>query len=397
MILGRSAIGSDLAASAAEFRRAAQVAAEHALTPWRVEALFGLGTVQFTGGDPAAPALAQARELAVQCGMLAQAVQVDILRADAALLVEGPRAAQELARLAAERAGRLRLTSLRGMAELVAAEAAALAGEPSAMAALLDAARSRADATAEVATFGPVVRALPHLLGHDLPRAAALVDEGISAILAHGSAAPTYYYGLWALLRTAVGDRDGEARATLRAHHTICAVTNRAALNYAEAIAAGRAGCPDEAASRFAEADAAMAAMPWWNRLLRSIVLDAAVADGWGDPVPALRADLAAHEQAGEQALARTCRDLLRTAGAPTRRGRGSAPVPPALRSRGITSREADVLALVAERLTNAQIASRLFLSQRTVETHVARLLAKTGTAGRSELREWTAAQDMRG
>ncbi|MEU5879254.1 helix-turn-helix transcriptional regulator [Spirillospora sp. NPDC047279] len=36
---------------------------------------------------------------------------------------------------------------------------------------------------------------------------------------------------------------------------------------------------------------------------------------------------------------------------------------------------------------TNWQIADRLFLSHRTVDTHVASLLAKTGTASRLELR----------
>jgi DNA-binding CsgD family transcriptional regulator len=46
-----------------------------------------------------------------------------------------------------------------------------------------------------------------------------------------------------------------------------------------------------------------------------------------------------------------------------------------------------DVLALLAEGLTNAEIAARLFLSPRTVDTHVAGLLAKTGARGRGELR----------
>jgi DNA-binding NarL/FixJ family response regulator len=46
-----------------------------------------------------------------------------------------------------------------------------------------------------------------------------------------------------------------------------------------------------------------------------------------------------------------------------------------------------DVLVLVGEGLTNAQVAERLFLSIRTVETHVANLLAKTGAANRGELR----------
>jgi DNA-binding NarL/FixJ family response regulator len=69
--------------------------------------------------------------------------------------------------------------------------------------------------------------------------------------------------------------------------------------------------------------------------------------------------------------------------------------VPPALRSCGITSREMDVLVLVAEGLSNAQVADRLVLSPRTVESHVASLLAKTGTADRVALRAWAAARGV--
>jgi DNA-binding NarL/FixJ family response regulator len=52
-----------------------------------------------------------------------------------------------------------------------------------------------------------------------------------------------------------------------------------------------------------------------------------------------------------------------------------------------VTSREMDVLVLLADGLTNAEIAGRLFLSRRTVDTHVSTLLAKTGAAGRGDLR----------
>jgi len=103
--------------------------------------------------------------------------------------------------------------------------------------------------------------------------------------------------------------------------------------------------------------------------------------------VPVLRADLAAHEQAGDTALARTCRDLLRRAGAPAPRTRAGAAVPPHLRALGVTAREAEVLALVTRGMTNVQVAEQLFLSPRTVDTHVANLLAKTGAATRGELR----------
>ncbi len=63
--------------------------------------------------------------------------------------------------------------------------------------------------------------------------------------------------------------------------------------------------------------------------------------------------------------------------------------MPPALRAIGVTSREVDVLTLIADGLTNAAISERLFLSPRTVETHVTSLLTKSGTANRQELRDW--------
>jgi two-component system response regulator NreC len=56
-----------------------------------------------------------------------------------------------------------------------------------------------------------------------------------------------------------------------------------------------------------------------------------------------------------------------------------SAPAP-------LTSREREVLRLLALGNTNAQVAERLHLSVRTVETHRANLQAKLGVSGRSEL-----------
>lgn len=51
----------------------------------------------------------------------------------------------------------------------------------------------------------------------------------------------------------------------------------------------------------------------------------------------------------------------------------------------GLTAREQQVLALVREGLTNAEIGHRLFISAKTAEHHVGRLLAKLGVRSRAE------------
>ena len=51
----------------------------------------------------------------------------------------------------------------------------------------------------------------------------------------------------------------------------------------------------------------------------------------------------------------------------------------------GLTPREQEVLALVAQGRTNGQIGKQLFISTKTVSVHVSKILAKFGASGRTE------------
>lgn len=51
-----------------------------------------------------------------------------------------------------------------------------------------------------------------------------------------------------------------------------------------------------------------------------------------------------------------------------------------------LTKREIEVLALIAEGYSNAEIMTQLFISMATVKTHIGNLLAKIGARDRSQL-----------
>ncbi len=383
-VLGRAARVADLEAARDAFQAAERLASDHDLPLERLSALHELGTVDLLL-DGSTVRLEQARTLALDAGALGLVAKVDVQLAARLLHLDAENALMHAERTA-EHARRLRMDQLRATAVFFQAAAHAHLRNVAAMERCVAEARRLAPDDLDVnAGIWGAVYAHVALLEDDRARLAKCLDRAIEFMRRSPTTAPAPTYGLWALVRT-LDDRDGkQARAEARPSGVNW--ENRALLGYADAVDAGRRGRTAEAEQVLATADAAMGARPWWRHRIRLLVAEEALAGGWGDPVGWAREALAVFVQRGDDRLATRCRDTLRKAGVPVpRRGRGDTPVPPRLRGLGVTSREMDVLQLVAGGLSNAAIAERLVLSPRTVETHVANLVAKTDVAGRSGL-----------
>lgn len=63
----------------------------------------------------------------------------------------------------------------------------------------------------------------------------------------------------------------------------------------------------------------------------------------------------------------------------------------------GLTRREREIARLVAEGLTNREIAARLVISHRTADAHVEHILAKLGFRSRTQIARWLSLQDQAG
>ncbi|MDN5931646.1 MAG: helix-turn-helix transcriptional regulator, partial [Pseudonocardia sp.] len=234
-------------------------------------------------------------------------------------------------------------------------------------------------------------RATLALRRDDLTRAFAEL-ESCMGHLRRAPKSPTPERGRWALL-CAVEDRDpAGALAELTAGSGAMHAMNVAYRHYAEAVAHGRAGDAAAAGRHVALADGA-GPLAWYQHHARRVIAEPALADGWGEPVGWLRAGLAYFETRGHDQIAAGCRALLARAGAPVPRRARDDGVPADLAARGVTARELEVLELLGEAMATREIATRLFLSPKTVERHVSNLAAKLDVAGRAALVAFGAAR----
>ncbi|GAA0646304.1 LuxR family transcriptional regulator [Kutzneria viridogrisea] len=153
----------------------------------------------------------------------------------------------------------------------------------------------------------------------------------------------------------------------------------QAALAAGQGLLLAAHGDRQSAVERLGEASAAYAALPMPYAAAWVLECSATSAE---DQIEVLSSVADTYDQLGATRDAARCRHLLRMwgSGKPSRRGR---------RGYGdqLSPRERDVARLLATGQTNKEIADVLFLSPRTVEQHVARVLHKLNLRSRSEVR----------
>ncbi len=371
---GRAHRASDLAAAHADFERALAVAEVAGLSLWRLRALHELGTIELF--DHAGTArLTQARAIASGIGAVGLVVVLDVQLAAAHLFNFDPDGVDEHARSAVETAGRMRLDQLRATAWAFLSESAGLRGGLSSLEryALEATAAAPGDREIEGSVLGG--RGVAALLSGDRAGARDALFASAAALAPLSNAGPGLYRGLLPLLLAV--DHDPEARATVRAADAAGIEVNRGnagLLRLAEAVIVAQTPSERAAASALvAQGARALAPFPVWAQLGLMLTAEAAIADSWGDPVSWLQESEAEFTRRGLTPLAEHCRALL-----------GASPSP--LDAWGVTHRESEVWGLLAEGLTNREIATRLSVSPRTIEKHVENLLRKTGTRTRTQL-----------
>ena len=344
----------------------------------RIRALVSLAELELFAGDPPIR-MREVVEVAREAGAIVEEVWGEFNLAIAMSQQGDPRASLDLARHAA---ARCRAHGLDLLPFVLMCEAAAkgFLGDPLFWDDLAEARRLGGDAGDVVLHAGSIAAEFCLLLGR-YDEAFAHLDEVIAAIAAVPGGLPSSAV-YWRAVALPAAGRWGDVPAALdvvRAEPNLLRWPSHATLlAVAEAVAVRDAAAVDAALT------AAPPRMPFDVALIRVLA-----AEALGGPEAArwLREALDLYEAHNGLLAVDRVRGLLRQAGGAVPRRRNHDTVAPELAARGVSRREADVLALVQQGEANSAIAEKLFVSVRTVESHVSSLLRKLGVSSRAELR----------
>lgn len=386
-ILGREARGRDLRAAEAAFDEAMATAEAEKLGIWRLRAAQERATVDLLASC-GVERLEHARALAADAGAVVLVATLDVQIAAGLYLQMRSGDALDAARRAADVTARLP-RAVHAKALVLAGGALLALGEPAAGEAEIERGLALAPDDVDLAAFASgQCRSTAALIADDLGAALSHMEEGARLLRRSPFTSSAPFQVLRALVLWSEGDEHGagEALEEASAAGATLSCLGAGLACYFQAVRSGRWGDRGAAGHVVAGDEALGPNLEWYRQYGRRLVGQAALQDGWGSPEKWLR-EARAYFDSRQPSIAGTCRTLLRRAGTPVpRRGRGDSPVPPSLAALGITSREVDVLRLVAAGMTNREVAARLYLSPRTVENHVARLLVKSGLESRSDL-----------
>jgi DNA-binding CsgD family transcriptional regulator len=374
-LLGRVLRGKDLDAAREAFGRALATADAAGLAVWRLRALHQLGTIDMFD-DARTDRLSQARRIADELGADSTGAVIDLQLTAVAMFRFELGEAENHAQSALAISTRLGLAKTRAIGLLFLAEVQALRRDRAGMDRFLTLAHAAEPGDPEIegsALAG--AHGMLALLADDRAGALEGLGRGVAILDTLPQQGPAPYRAIWPLLLAANGDADAAA-AIGRARRIGLTVNrvNKGILGYADAILAGRAGDQHQATELAVTADCELRHYPVWADLARLYAAEPALTDGWGQPRQWLETAADTFLSHGIEPLALRCRQLVEQ------------PQPSRWSRLGITDRQADVLRLVAEGISNKEIAARLYVSPRTVEKHIESLLRKTAARSRTQL-----------
>lgn len=388
LLAGRVARLRDLNDAVALLERALELAEEHKLHWQRVAVLDELGTAEMLR-DADSERLERARAEAVRLGAFGSAISAGVNLASAYVMTGRHQRCADLAAEVEVQASRLGLVPLEAACCFLRGAAAVFSGEQAAGDRLLHRALVLGERDADlVAGVWAIGRGVGALLIGDVPQARLAFGRSRDHAPERHARILDAALGPSMLLDAVDGLVSAADVEAAFGEEVTGARWSSLWMGAALGAALVKEGRLDDALVAHATALAAADRYPLFGAVVRRIVAPVLAGAGAQDrAIGDLRDAEATFEHLGLSGAATDVRAVLVSLGqrAPRRRGT-DARVPADLLRIGVTAREAEVLELLCNRLTNRQIAERLYLSPKTVEKHVASLALKLGAGDRHEL-----------